>query len=254
MASTSMTLPDVVLVTGAAGGIGACLVRRLIEAGVEVIATDLQVDAAGSSDSARWVGADLSLAKGRDAVVAAAALGRRKIGGVVQVAGIIDQTDWDAISEEEIDRILSLNLKAPFLLVRALLPLLEAEASIVLLGSIAGSRASPKTPFYAASKAALRNLGASMAVALLPRGARVNVVAPGLIDTPLTHGLNQRLAREREVTLAQVAAERAAQIPAGRPGSTDEVAAACLFLLSRESSYCNGSTIHPAGGVMAGSV
>jgi NAD(P)-dependent dehydrogenase (short-subunit alcohol dehydrogenase family) len=125
---------------------------------------------------------------------------------------------------------------------------------VVLMGSIAAVRASPKTPFYAASKAALRNLGASLAMILQPRGMRVNVVAPGLIDTPLTDALNLRLAGERGLAVAQVAAERAQAVPAGRAGTPDEVVSACLFFLSRQASYCTGTTLHPTGGVWAGTI
>ncbi len=257
MASERLNLPDRIIVTGAAGGIGACLTRRLAAAGAEVLATDRCADPGGTG-AARWICADLSGSGGRDTLARAAtdwcADGGGRLGGLVHVAGIIDGTDWDAIDEAEIDRLLGVNLKAPFFLIRSLLPLFSADASIVLLGSIAALRASPKTPFYAASKAALRNLGASMAIALQPRGVRVNVVAPGLIDTPLTDGLNRRLADERGATVADVAAERSAAIPAGRAGTPDEVAAACLFLLSPAASYCNGITLHPTGGVMAGSV
>jgi NAD(P)-dependent dehydrogenase (short-subunit alcohol dehydrogenase family) len=131
---------------------------------------------------------------------------------------------------------------------------LASDASVVLMGSVSALRASPKTPFYAASKAGLRNLGASLAMVLQPRGMRVNVVAPGLIDTPLTDALNVRLARERGLTVEQVAAERAQAIPAGRAGTPDEVASACLFFLSRQASYCTGTTLHATGGVWAGTI
>ena len=75
-----------------------------------------------------------------------------------------------------------------------------------------------------------------------------------VIDTPLTDGLNKALAMERGVAVAQIESERALPIPAGRPGTPDEVASACLFLLSRQASYCSGITLHPTGGVMAGAI
>ncbi len=261
MASTTFTLPDRVLVTGAAGGIGSALVARLASQGVEVHATDRSPAPAGSP-AANWIDADLATQSGRRAAVdgvtgfasRSGAPANGYLGGLVHVAGIIDQTDWDTIEAPEIDHLMTVNLQAPFFLSRLLLDHFDAQASIVLLGSVSALRASPKTPFYSASKAALRNLGASMALAWQPRGIRVNVVAPGLIDTPLTDRLNVRLAGERGLDVEQIATERSQPIPMGRPGTPDEVASACLFLLSRESSYCNGITIHPAGGVMAGAV
>lgn len=262
MPQEALDLPARVLVTGAAGAIGAALVQRLVRAGTVVIATDLGDAPGGAPDGDRaqhWVRADLGDRAGREAVVDAVRAAcdgpaQAPLGGFVHVAGILDAAEWDAIEEAEVERLFAVNLQAPFFLTRALRPAFAADASVVLLGSIAALRASPKTPFYAASKAALRNLGASLAMALQPQGVRVNVVAPGLIDTPLTDGLNERLARERGVTVAQIAAERAQAIPAGRAGTVDEVASACCFLLSRQASYCTGLTLHPTGGVMAGAI
>ena len=87
---------------------------------------------------------------------------------------------------------------------------------------------------------------------LQPRDIRVNVVAPGLIDTPLTDTLNVALAEKRGLSVAAVAAERAAAIPLGRAGTADEVADTCLYLLSRQSAYMTGSTLFSTGGVLAG--
>ncbi len=265
-----LDLPACVLVTGAAGGIGAALVRRLAHTGVEVIATDRgdaphatkrlstenhspETAASDKLGARQWISADLSQLAGRTALVEAVTAARgTPIGGLVHVAGILDPADWQTIDEAQVERLLAINLLAPFFLTRALLPALTSDASVVLMGSIAALRASPRTPFYAASKAALRNMGSSLALALQPHGVRVNVVAPGLIDTPLTDGLNRQLATERCVTVARIEAERAQPIPAGRAGTVDEVVSACMFLLSRQASYCTGTTVHVTGGAMAG--
>ena len=261
MPAEVLDLPTSVVITGASGGIGSALVARLLAAGVSVLASDLGTpQTAPIHPLLYWVAADLSTFDGRK-TLAEAVLQRygshghhAPLGGFVHIAGIIDPVDWDAIDEAQIDRIFSINLQAPFLLTRALLPIFSPDASVVLLGSVSALRASPKTPFYAASKAALRNLGASMSMAWQSRGIRVNVVAPGLIDTPLTDALNERLAAERGIPVAQVSAERAQAIPAGRPGTVEEVVSACVYFLSRQSSYCTGSTLHPTGGVMAGTI
>lgn len=187
----ALDLPARVLVTGAAGGIGAALVRRLARAGVEVIGTDLgdapqptPGEPAGPA-AHRWIRADLGQRGGRELLVSAlTGPHAAPLGGFVHVAGILDPAEWDTIDEDQAERVFALNLHAPFFLARALLPVFTADASVVLMGSISALRASPKTPFYAASKAALRNLGASMALALQPRGIRVNVVAPGSSTPP----------------------------------------------------------------------
>ena len=254
MPRSSLRLPSRVLVTGAAGGIGQALVRQLADGSVAVVGTD-RCDRPHDTAANHWVRADLASADGRSGlVVAVGALQGPPLGGFVHVAGILDPADWEQIDEAQMAQVFAVNLAAPFFLTRALLPCMAPDASVVLIGSVSALRASPKTPFYSASKAALRNLAASMALALQPRGIRVNVVAPGLIDTPLTDGLNQQLALARGVPVATIETERAQPIPAGRAGTTDEVASCCLFLLSAESAYCNGMTMHPTGGVMAGVV
>ena len=243
----SVDLPDRVLVTGAAGAIGSAIVARLAADGVEVIATDIARRPAGSR-AAAWVEADLASARERAALVA----GIADLGGLVHAAGVIDGADWTKVDEAEFDRIFALNVKAPFFLCRGLLPVLRPGAAVVMVGSIASLRASPNAPFYAASKAALRNLRASLSAALASSPVRVNVLAPGLIDTPLTDRLNTRLALASGKSEATVAAERAAAVPAGRAGSVEEVAESCAFLLSTGASYLSGSTIFAAGGVLAG--
>lgn len=247
MPSTRLDLPARVLVSGAAGGIGGAVGRKLIDAGSTVIGTDRGAQPAGWSG--RWIAADLS-DPSAPATIAAGLVD--EIDGVVLAAGVLDSASWDTIDAEAAHRLLAINLVAPYFLVRELLPRLSPSATVVFLGSIAGLRSSPATPFYAASKAAVRNLASSLGALLQPQGIRINVVAPGLIDTPLTDALNVTLAGRRGLTPDAVAAERAAAIPAGRAGSPDEVADACLYLLSAQSSYVSGSTLFVAGGVLSG--
>jgi NAD(P)-dependent dehydrogenase (short-subunit alcohol dehydrogenase family) len=242
------TLPSRVLVVGAAGGIGRAVADALLAAGVSVLGTDRRERP--DDLACDWVAADIATAAGRAAIVEASG----PLGGMVYAAGIIDSIGWQELGEDEAARILAVNLTAPLFLTRALAGQFTNPAAIVLVGSIAGTRGSPLTPVYAASKAALRNLGASLALALSPDDIRVNVVAPGLIDTPLTDGLNLRLSAMRNVSRESIEAERAAAIPVGRAGSTGEVADAVLHLLGDGARYTTGATLFVAGGVMAGSV
>lgn len=250
----SLSLPRTVLVTGAAGGIGAACVRRLAEAGSRVLATDLRPPAQAALAAlpgVQWLSADLCRPEDRARLVAAVPDG---LDGLVHAAGIIDAASWMSMTEEEVDRILAVNLKAPLLLVRDVAPRLADAASVVLVGSIATRRASPNAMVYAASKAGLHSLGASLALALAPRGIRVNIAAPGLIDTPLTDGLNARLAHEAGLDVATMAARRSADIPLGRIGTPDDVAHLCLVLLSPDSAYLDAATVYGTGGALAGAI
>ncbi|MCZ8097605.1 MAG: SDR family NAD(P)-dependent oxidoreductase [Burkholderiales bacterium] len=251
--AASIPLPHTVLVTGAAGGIGSAIVTALALAGVRVTATDRSSPGpalAGLANVA-WLQADMTSAADRARIVGAAG---PRVEGVVHAAGLIDGAPWDAMEEEAIQRILSVNVVSPALLLRDLGPALADGGAVVLVGSIAARRASPNALFYAASKAALHSVGASLAVALAGRGIRVNVLAPGLIDTPLTDQLNDRLAREAGRPPDEVARARAQGIPAGRLGSPDDIAALCLQLLSGASGYVSGATLFATGGVLAGAI
>lgn len=247
MPTATLDLPSRVLVSGAAGGIGGAVARKLGDAGSLVLGTDRC--SAPPAWLGPWIAADLTDPTSY-ADIAATAGG--DLDGVVLAAGILDPVEWNVIEPKTALRLLNINLVAPYFLVRALLPQLSPDASIVVVGSIAGLRGSPATPLYAASKAGLRNLAASLALLLQPSGIRVNVVAPGLIDTPLTDALNITLAEKRGLSIEAIAAERAAAVPAGRAGSADEVADTCLYLLSRQSSYMTGSTLFATGGMLAG--
>lgn len=245
-----LNLPAKVLVTGAAGGIGSAIGAQLHTAGCEVTGVG-RASEPPANWRGIWIGADIASETDRQRIKSAAGDG---IGGLVFAAGILDGASWETLSEDAAVRVLAVNLLAPFFLTRSLLPQMTQDASIVVIGSIAGMRASPATPLYAASKAGLRNLSSSLALLLQPQGVRVNVLAPGLIDTPLTTQLNMDLARERNLDAESVAADRAAAIPMGRAGTTEEVADACLFLLSAQSTYFTGATLFPTGGALAGSI
>lgn len=249
MPQATLDLPQRVLVSGAAGGIGGAIARKLQASGTEVIGSDRRHAPEGWD--AEWIAADIAAPSGHQAIADGVS---GSLGGLVLAAGILDGSDWQSINIDAAAHLLAVNLMAPFFIARSLLPRFEAGASIVVVGSVAGFRASPATPFYAASKAGLRNLAASLALLLQPQGIRVNVLAPGLIDTPLTDSLDGVLAERQNTTVEQVRVERSAAIPIGRPGTADEVADAALYLLSAQSSYITGATVSATGGVLAGAL
>ena len=249
MPATKLDLPERALVVGAAGGIGGAVARHLVDAGTEVVGTDL--GPAPDTWRGKWVTADISATAGHAAIADGVT---EALGGFVFAAGVLDPEMWEKVDAEAAAKLLSINLTAPFFILRALLPLLADGASVVLIGSVAGARASPATPLYAASKAGLRNLAASLAILLQPREIRVNVVAPGLIDTALTTSFDATLAARQNKSVDEIRADRTAAIPMGRAGSVDEIADACLFLLSAQAGYITGTTLFATGGVLAGSI
>jgi NAD(P)-dependent dehydrogenase (short-subunit alcohol dehydrogenase family) len=238
------------LVTGAAGGIGRAVARRLRASGWAVLGSDLvaQPEDLAVDD---WIVADIAAAQGRAAIATHVA---RPLAGFVHCAGLFHTGALGEIDEAAWDRVFDVNAKAPLLLFQGIAGRLAPGAAAVFVASAAALRGTPDHLLYAASKAALRNLSASLALALVARNIRVNCVCPGLIDTKMTDAANLALSARRDLPVAAVAAERAASVPAGRAGTPDEVADTVAFLLSDQASYITGSTITVAGGALAGVV
>ena len=234
--------------TGAAGGIGAAICRRLAADGFTVACVDLRetdlADLTGDLPGARGYAADL-----RDAgsVHRAAASIRQDLGGpwlLVNAAGVFSIQLLPDLDEPEWDRILDTNLKGPFLTCREFLPaMIEAhDGCIVNIASTAGVRGGRRRAAYCASKGGLVLLTRSLAIDHGPDGVRVNCVCPGLIDTEMADWI-------RHDAAAMTRFESGT--PAGRIGSPAEIAAAVAFLASEDASYLQGAVVMADGGVTA---
>jgi 3-oxoacyl-[acyl-carrier protein] reductase len=233
------------LVTGASGGIGAAVARALHGAGAAVALSGtregpLEALAAELGERAHVLPADLSdlAAAGALAGRAVEAMGSLDI--LVNNAGVTRDNLFMRMSDEDWDRVLLVNLTAAARLSKAAIrPMMKARwGRIVNVTSIVGATGNPGQANYAAAKAGLTGMSKALAAEVASRGITVNCVAPGFIATAMT----DKLSDDQKGAILP-------QIPAGRMGTPEEVAAAALYLASPEAAYVTGATLHVNGGM-----
>ena len=161
-------------------------------------------------------------------------------------AGVGDFRPVEAWDEASFDRSFAINLKGPFFLLQALLPLLATPASVVLNSSINAHLGMPHSSVYSATKAALRSLARTLSGEWAARGIRVNAVSPGPVRTPIYGKLG--LPPDQ---LEQMAEGIRQQVPLGRFGEPPEIAEVVLFLACDASSYVVGSEMLVDGGMLS---
>jgi NAD(P)-dependent dehydrogenase (short-subunit alcohol dehydrogenase family) len=238
----------VAVVTGAAGGIGAAICRRLAADGFTVACVDVrraEVSALASGlPGARGYGADV-----RDAgsVAELAASVRGDLGEpwlLVNAAGVFSIQSLVDLPEPEWDRIIDTNLKGPFLTCREFLPAMISakDGCVVNVASTAGVKGGRRRAAYCASKGGLVLLTRSLAIDHGPDGVRVNCVCPGLVDTEMADWI-----RHDE----QAMADFAARTPSGRIGAPSDIADTVAFLASDGARYVQGAVLMVDGGVTA---
>ncbi len=242
----SPVAPKRVLVTGASRGIGRAVTLALVARGSAVVACGRDTAALDALVAeARGVGAasggravplvaELTRADDRVRLVAEAAAALGGLDALVLAAGIARHAPVGALTEADFDATLAADLVAPVLLAQAALPLLADGGGVVFVGSNLAQRPVPGTLVYAAAKAGLDAAARGLAIELAPRGIRVNVVAPGVVDTDMMRG------RDLEAL--------AAVHPLGRVARPDEIAGAVLALL--DAPWTTGSTLVVDGGAL----
>lgn len=233
------------LVTGATGGIGEAIATALHAQGAVVGLSGRNEaklkDLAGKlGDRAHILPADLSAADGIDALVKAATEAMGGIDILINNAGLTKDNLSMRMKAEEWDEVLAVNLTAPFKLAQAVQRgMMKARwGRIINISSVVGTTGNPGQANYCASKAGMVGWTKAMAAEIASRNITVNCIAPGFIATAMTHVLTD-----------DQKAKINGNIPAGRMGGADDIAAASVYLASDEAAYVTGQTLHVNGGM-----
>jgi NAD(P)-dependent dehydrogenase (short-subunit alcohol dehydrogenase family) len=240
------------VVTGGSRGIGLMIARGFVEGGARVYISSRKAEvcervAAELAEAGECVALPADLATEAACLELAGRVGERE--GAVHVLVNNAGATWGATLEDypaaAWDKLLDLNLKAPFFLTRAMLPLLQAGASpgdparVINVGSIDGLRVPPfPTYAYSASKAGLHHLTRVLAKELGPRGITVNAIAPGPFESKMM-----------AETLRRFGDEIAAAAPLGRIGRPEDMAGAALYLAGRAGAHVTGAVLPVDGGI-----
>ena len=239
-----------VIVTGAGRGIGAGIAQTMAKLGAAVVLVDVDAEAASGQAESIVAGGGMAGAQTGDVLdksfldrVVAEMLQRwEKVDVLVNNVGIIRDNYLENITEADWDLVLDVNLKGAFFSCQAVAPIMKERryGKIVNIISKAWLGTVGQTN-YSASKGGLVSLTRTLALELAPYGINVNGVAPGLIDTPMTRNLPEKV-KERVIKMQ----------PTGKMGTTDDVAAAVCFLASDLAGFITGQILHVDGGKSCG--
>ncbi|MGZ3682576.1 MAG: SDR family NAD(P)-dependent oxidoreductase [Bdellovibrionota bacterium] len=239
----------IAVVTGGSSGIGLATAKRFVEEGAHVVITgrrekELKEAAAFIERNVTAVAGDVSRLEDLDRLYAVVKEKHGHIDILFANAGAGTIAPLAVATEAHFDKTFDVNVKGMFFTVQKALPLFKDGGSIILTSSVSNVKGLQGFTSYAASKAAVRNFARGWTMELVGRKIRVNSVSPGAIETPAletTTGLTPEQAK-------QAAAQFATQIPMGRRGKPEEIAAAVAFLASEESSYITGVDLAVDGG------
>lgn len=233
------------LVTGASGGIGGAIATALHAAGATVALSGTRTEplealATQLGDRAHVLSCNLSDFEAVDALPKQAAEAMGAVDILVNNAGITRDNLFMRMSDDEWQSVIDVNLTSTFKLCKGVLRgMMKARwGRIVNISSVVGATGNPGQGNYAASKAGMVGMSKSLAYEVASRGITVNCVAPGFITTAMT----DKLTDDQKAGIL-------GQIPAGRMGEADEIAAAALYLASPQAGYVTGTTLHVNGGM-----
>lgn len=240
----------VAVVTGGSSGIGMATAQRFIAEGAQVVITGrnrqaLDAAVAELGDRATGISGDVANLEDLDRLFAQIEQQFGRVDVLFANAAIAPFAPLEAVTEEHFDSQFNVNVRGLFFTVQKALPLLSEGASVILTASVVAQSGIPNTSVYSATKAAVRSLGRTLAAELSPRGIRVNVVSPGLIETPFWSkvGLSQDAVEAFGEQVVQ-------QTPLRRPGRPEEIAATVAFLASDDASFFAGADLVADGGMI----
>lgn len=238
------------VVTGGTTGIGFETAKRFLEEGARVIITGQ--DEARLAEAARKLGggtipvrADVRKLGDVDALAATV---KEEFGGLDVLfanSGVATFAPIEQVDESIFDTQFDVNVKGLYFTIQRLTGLLNQNASVILNASGVNAKGLAGASVYSATKAAVRSFARSLAAELSPRGVRVNAISPGYVPTPIQGkmGLSQKEVAAFEAGITET-------LPLRRPGRTDEIASAVVFLASSDSSYVTGADLTVDGGFM----
>lgn len=233
-----------VVITGGSAGIGLATAKTFIEKGADVLITGRNADSLQAasvsinSPKLKTLASDTSKLADIALLAETVAHSGKKVDVLVLNAGIAKQYSIEDTTEEVFDDLYNINVKGLFFTLQKLIPHLSEGASVVLLSSGVSVSGYAQMGAYAATKSAVDSIARTAATELADRKIRVNVVAPGLTDTPMNHQ-----------TPEDIKNAIAAAVPLKRIGQAEEIANAIVFLSSNEASYISGSYLAVDGGV-----
>jgi NAD(P)-dependent dehydrogenase (short-subunit alcohol dehydrogenase family) len=235
------------LITGGTSGIGRATANKLAELGIHVLVVGRNAERGkktvdeirASGGRADFISSDLrGASSAREVARRAIELGNGQVDILINNAGIYPFGPTHEMTEELFDRVFSLNVKTPYFLVAELAPLMakRGKGAIVNLSTMAADYGAPGMSLYGSSKAAINLLTKTWAAEYGPKGVRVNAVSPGPTRTEGTDAMGNGLE------------QLAAEAPAGRPATADEIAEAIVFLATDRSSFVYGAKLAVDGG------
>jgi NAD(P)-dependent dehydrogenase (short-subunit alcohol dehydrogenase family) len=239
----------VAVITGGNSGIGLATARHFVAAGAHVFITgrrQAELDEAVKHIGKNITGvrSDVSNFADLDRLFATTKQQKARLDVLFANAGVGALAPLGSISEEHFDKAFHINVKGVLFTVQKALPIFTDGGSIILNGSIAGSKGTEASSVYSATKAAVRSFARCWTTDLRHRHIRVNVISPGPIETPIFNKAGLTRERIDEFKASQVAA-----VPLGRMGTPDEVAKVAVFLASDDSSYVTGIELFVDGGM-----